>query len=138
MYKVTNRNDFAFTGRYDGKDYDFPKGDPVIVPVDAAVHIFGMQETNKAIIYARHGWALPGKGTMADGKAILDNFAFEAVDFALPAPLAERGPAPALQEAGGEGDVSDGADSKLPANRGGKPGARAAAPSGGHARFMPA
>lgn len=134
MYKVTNAGE-DFSAGYDGKEYDFPKGKSVVVPVDAAVHIFGMGESNKVAIYARHGWALPGKGTLADGKKRLDEFSFEAVDMTLPAPLAERGPAPALQEAGDEEEVSDGADPKSPAHRGGK--GRAGAKSV-HQRFVAA
>ena len=54
---VTNRNDFHHSDSFDGVEYDFPPAERVIVPVDAAVHMFGFNQPDKSSVLARLGWA---------------------------------------------------------------------------------
>jgi hypothetical protein len=44
-------------GRFNGKDYVFPFGVPVNVPVDVARHLFGLGSDDKSAAFARLGWA---------------------------------------------------------------------------------
>lgn len=62
--KVINRNSSRFIDRYDGKDYVFEPNDPVIMSDDAARHIFGYGDQNKAPYLARIGKM---KTTQLDG-----------------------------------------------------------------------
>jgi hypothetical protein len=47
----------AIHGRYNGRDYLFPYGQPVNVPVDVARHIFGFLLDDKSGALSRLGWA---------------------------------------------------------------------------------
>lgn len=53
---VTNHNDFHHTDSFAGVEYDFPPKERVIVPVDAAVHMFGFNSPDKSATLARLGW----------------------------------------------------------------------------------
>lgn len=44
-------------GRYNGKDYAFPFGEPVNVPLEVARHLFGLGSDDKSAALARLGWA---------------------------------------------------------------------------------
>ena len=55
---VTNKNDFLHQDRYDGEDYFFPPGETVLLPVDAAVHLFGYGLKDKTEVLVRLGWAM--------------------------------------------------------------------------------
>jgi hypothetical protein len=44
-------------GRYNGKDYVFPFGEPVNVHLDVARHLFGLGSDDKSAALARLGWA---------------------------------------------------------------------------------
>jgi hypothetical protein len=44
-------------GRYNGKDYAFPYGEPVNVHLDVARHLFGLGSDDKSAALARLGWA---------------------------------------------------------------------------------
>jgi hypothetical protein len=44
-------------GRYNGKDYAFPFGEPVNVHLDVARHLFGLGSDDKSAALARLGWA---------------------------------------------------------------------------------
>lgn len=59
--QVTNRNDFPLTGRFAGKDYKFPPGEPVEVPEKAATHIFALGEENKTGALNRLGLLYPAR-----------------------------------------------------------------------------
>jgi hypothetical protein len=78
MIRVINNNREACRGRYDGKDYIFLPGKAVDVPHDAAAHIFGLgKETiNKAENLNRLGWLIPGRDTLDDAVAKLDQVVF--------------------------------------------------------------
>ena len=54
---VTNRNAFPHEDRYDGRDYFFPQGEKVQVPVEAAVHMFGFGLADQTDALVRLGWA---------------------------------------------------------------------------------
>lgn len=53
---VTNRSDKALSFVYAYKNYEFPVGKSVQIPVDAAQHIFGHGDVNKEPYLARLGW----------------------------------------------------------------------------------
>jgi hypothetical protein len=57
MLFVTNRNEFHHTDRYDGKDYQFPPGQKVMLSAEAARHMFGLGEADKTNVMHRKGWA---------------------------------------------------------------------------------
>jgi hypothetical protein len=54
---VTNTNEFAHTDQYDGDAYTFPPGEKVLIPYDAAVHMFGRGLDDKTETLVRLGWA---------------------------------------------------------------------------------
>jgi hypothetical protein len=54
---VTNKNDFVHTDAYDGEEYVFPPGERVLVPSDAATHMFGFNLPDKSESLVRLGWA---------------------------------------------------------------------------------
>ena len=120
MLKVTNRNDFDFHAKFNNRDFLFPKGATVAIDDEAAAHIFGLGETDKTAVLARHGWAAvvprleDGRevGSRADGMRILNNFSFQTLEVKLDVPSAlnngprhhaddEQGPAPLSQETAG-------------------------------------
>ena len=80
---VTNENEFIHEDRYNGEDFVFPPGEPVLVPFDAAVHMFGYQLADQTDVLVRLGWAMmydPVKKQMVenpDGVRKLANFVFE-------------------------------------------------------------
>jgi hypothetical protein len=47
----------AILGRYNGRDYLFPYGEPVNVHIDVARHCFGLGLDDKTAALARLGWA---------------------------------------------------------------------------------
>lgn len=55
---VTNTNDFDHIDMYDGAEYVFPKDERVMIPVEAAIHMFAynMQDQSDALV--RLGWAM--------------------------------------------------------------------------------
>lgn len=62
--RVTNKDEASvergkklIRGRFNGKDYVFPYGKPVDVPIVAAMHIFGFGMDDKSQALARLGWA---------------------------------------------------------------------------------
>lgn len=110
MYRITNGNDFDFIGRANGKDYLFPKGQPVYCDDEPAQHIFGIGQADKSAVIGRHGWA----GTTASllqGLSVLNAFAFEHMSPVYDAPLAlidDHGPAPVDQDSPVASDGTDG------------------------------
>src|ERR1700676_5103578 len=44
-------------GRFNGKDYVFPYGEPVNVHIEVARHLFGVGSDDKSAALARLGWA---------------------------------------------------------------------------------
>lgn len=54
---VVNKNDFHHADAFDGIQYEFPPGEKVQVPVDAAVHMFGYGLADKTDTLVRLGWA---------------------------------------------------------------------------------
>lgn len=111
MFSVTNKNDFNFSAKFDGKTYHFPAGQARTCPDDAVVHIFGLGTKDKGAIIARHGWAKPNE-PLTVGIQKLKNFAFEELKPTYAAPLATEsyGPAPVVSGADGDKDT-DGSES---------------------------
>lgn len=54
---VTNHNDFYHSDAFGGVVYEFPPKERVLVPVDAAVHMFGFNMPDKSDALSRLGWS---------------------------------------------------------------------------------
>lgn len=54
---VRNTGDFDHSDSYNGQDFDFPKGERVLIPVEAAMHMFGFNRVDKTDNLSRLGWA---------------------------------------------------------------------------------
>ena len=54
---VTNKNDETHVDRFNGEEYVFPPGEAVLIPVDAAIHLFGYGLKDKTDTLVRLGWA---------------------------------------------------------------------------------
>jgi hypothetical protein len=80
---VTNTNDFQHQDRFDGVDFLFPSNEKVLIPTDAAVHMFGYQQPDKSETLVRLGWAMRYDPTTKnfeedkEGVRKLANFVFE-------------------------------------------------------------
>ncbi len=120
MLTVTNGNDFGFSGRYNGTDYNFPSKKTTAIPDDAAKHIFGVGLPDKTEILVRHGWMTTN--TQFDtAMAILNKFSFnvadqlqagEIIETATAIEEPEQGSAPLQTESGGNVTVPDGTEAK--------------------------
>ena len=97
MFKVTNNNDFDFTATFDGKAFNFPKGETRLCPDDAVIHIFGLGSKDKSAVVSRHGWAKPTEAVDV-GLQKLRSFKFEEVRPQFDHRLATEsyGPAPVV------------------------------------------
>ena len=93
---VTNKNDFLHEDRYAGDDYCFPPGEKVLIPIDAARHMFGFQNPDKTDALVRLGWTTkldPVRGRFVpdeDGPRKLARFVFTAgkmVEINVPADM---------------------------------------------------
>ena len=74
---VTNQNDFDHVDHFNGQEYVFPKGEKVLIPVEAAIHMFGFNQRDKTENLSRLGWANPKPGDEPDfGVKRLANFVF--------------------------------------------------------------
>ena len=101
---VTNNTDHELCDGYNGQFYDFPKGVPVEVPVEIAVHVFGYDQDDKKPYLTRLGWLKIGQ----DFKAALRDL--EQVDIQIErpkknqslSPLVERVPLPDTHSARGK------------------------------------
>jgi hypothetical protein len=91
---VINRNDgvdgrekLIHVDHYNGEEYVFPPGERVLVPVDAAVHMFGMGLEDQSDTLTRLGWNMkydPATKLISDdpaGVKRLANFVFEEAVF---------------------------------------------------------
>ena len=54
---VRNTSDRDHTDSYDSVQYDFPKGEKTLIPVEAAIHMFGFNRKDKTDNLNRLGWA---------------------------------------------------------------------------------
>jgi hypothetical protein len=61
MIIIHNTLDEGIRGRFAGVDYDFPPKKDVPCDEDAARHIFGFGEPDKAAALLRLGWIIPGQ-----------------------------------------------------------------------------
>lgn len=84
---VTNNNDFHHTDRYDGEDYEFPPGEAVPVPDEAATLMLGYNLKDKTSTLQRLGWAMrfdeEKENFVEDEEGVrkLANFTFEPGTF---------------------------------------------------------
>jgi hypothetical protein len=79
--KVINHHNARFIDRYDGKDYVFEPNDPVLMTDEAARHIFGYGDNDKAPYLSRIGkmktTALDGAGGFREAMKWLERFEFK-------------------------------------------------------------
>jgi hypothetical protein len=74
---VTNKNSFPHEDRFNGHLYSFPRDEKVLIPIDAARHMFGFGAPDKTEALVRLGWANPGPGDDNDaGVKKLAKFVF--------------------------------------------------------------
>ena len=76
MLRVTNKNKFVLTDRYDGIAYTFKPNEPVVIEEDAARHFFGYGLVDKVPFLVRQGWFNSSDKTEEAMKK-LNNFMFE-------------------------------------------------------------
>lgn len=100
MIKVTNKNPFDFTDRYNGIDYKIPAGKTVALSEQAAGHFFGLGDSDKTPYLVRQGW-MNNSGQLSEAMGKLNNFAFDLVDDLIPGEIVEQeqGSAPLQSEA---------------------------------------
>ena len=113
MLIVKNNTGSPFSGRFDGVDYPFPPGEEVMVPKDAARHIFGLGEADKTATLMRHGWMRASHERDA-AMNILNGFSFSQTRIVAAPDVPEANDEPEHESsphAEGEGGkpVSDGA-----------------------------
>lgn len=70
---VTNRHPFDVKDGYNGMKWIFRSGEKVLVPYEAAVHMFGYKQENKASTMSRHG------KSFEEGHKFLNGFEFSEV-----------------------------------------------------------
>lgn len=80
MVKVINKHSMRFRDRYDGKDFVFEPNEAVLMPDDAARHIFGYSDPDKMPYLARIGkltnTQVEGIGGVKDAMKWLERFEF--------------------------------------------------------------
>jgi hypothetical protein len=74
--KVINHNNETLRGRFDGEDFVFPPDKAVCLPLDAAKHIFGLANEDKAPALNALGWYVPGGMSLKEALEKLDNITF--------------------------------------------------------------
>lgn len=57
MLFCVNKNNFHHEDSFDGQLYAFPPGQKVMVPLEAAQHMFGVGQADLTAIMHRKGWA---------------------------------------------------------------------------------
>jgi hypothetical protein len=83
---VTNKNTFNHQDSYDGEVFDFPPNVQVMIPFNAALHMFAYQNPDKTEALLRLGWANkydPAvKNYVEDPEGVrkLANFVFEEAE----------------------------------------------------------
>jgi hypothetical protein len=83
--KVYNGSGQPHFDRWNGMDFSFPPDSTVVIPAEAATHIFGMGLTDRYRQIVRLGWA-PTSAEMAQAIKRLDSFLFEDADVEEDAP----------------------------------------------------
>ena len=82
MLFVENRNEFHHTDAFDGRTYQFPPGQKVMLSLEAAQHMFGVGQADKTSVMHRLGWGFTydpvTRGFGEDHEAVkkLKNFVF--------------------------------------------------------------
>ena len=129
--QVTNRNDFALRGRFNGRDYTFAPGKPTEAPEDAVRHIFGFGQDNHVGLI-RLGLLKPGS-TLETAKAALDKVQFTTGKMVFeqpePAPEPARGPGKNEEPEDEPEESESGKASAQQIAPGGSTGVAAAAPA---------
>lgn len=75
--RVTSHLHQILTGRFNGTDYVFEPEQPLEVSLEAAQHIFGLGDDDKAGALNKLGLLIPGKHSYADALKQLDQITFE-------------------------------------------------------------
>lgn len=89
---VANKGEKDFQDRFNGEDYVFPRGKTVPVPHEAARHIFGYGESNKARALTRLGIIRMVNEVDTIGKDWLAQFVFEEQQMPSPPDLLKAKP----------------------------------------------
>ena len=76
LLRVTNRNSFTLTDRYDGVDYKFEPNKPTVIEEAAARHFFGYGMADKSPFLVRQGWSV-SSDRMEEAMKKLNKFVFE-------------------------------------------------------------
>lgn len=99
---VTNTSGEVFEDGYSGERYVFEPGKKLVIPHEAAVHIFGHRLPDKEDTLARLGWIETHKD-LPDGLARLAKFKIEDDQIHRPlSPAVERVPLSSPKGAGGK------------------------------------
>lgn len=136
MFVLVTNTGAPFTGRFDGRNYDFPLDTEVAITVDAAKHIFGFGLANKDEVFARHTWMTKStereqamerlgqfKFSVGQVQVVAETPQLEVQELALSRPAPEEevgddkghGTAPVLMGADGGKKASGGARKEPPA-----------------------
>jgi hypothetical protein len=78
LVRVLNASGASHKDRFNGQEYVFPADETVVVPVEAAQHIFGMGLSDRSKLIVRLGWA-PTSVEWDLAMRRLDSFMFEPV-----------------------------------------------------------
>ena len=86
--KLTNKNDFIIVDRYDGVPFTFEPKKPIIIPADAAAHIFGWSPEASMEDVERHtcrrlGWNTPDHMKNSTGRRFFKNLQFDKVAYRM-------------------------------------------------------
>lgn len=110
--QITNNGTEPVQGRFNGVDYDFDPGVPVIVSHQAASHIFAYGLPDKTSAFARLGW-MQHTGMQKEANRRMAEFKFEEVVARFSSqPVSDASPLAAGQEEG-EGLDASSPDSAL-------------------------
>jgi|SRR5208282_3191604 len=96
---VINTNAEPHQDRYDGEEYVFPPKEPILVPKEAATHMFGWNMKDKTDTLVRLGWAtrydpvLKNFVENPEGVKRLAGFLFDEVATVQKSSLAKHKPA---------------------------------------------
>jgi len=86
--KVTNKNAFDITDRYDGVPYVFKAKSSLTMPADAALHVLGwFPGVDDAVVFnhlqRRWGYNTPQRMEKGEDKKVIGNIAIEPIVYRL-------------------------------------------------------
>lgn len=84
--RVTNKNTFDIKDMHDSVEYEFPKGESITIPYDAACHMFGVDKDEKDAfhyIVRRRGWNTSKHQDDGTDRKYFGNLYFEVVKYEI-------------------------------------------------------